>query len=372
MATRNEDGSHSNKNKMTLKLRLKQSPSPAPFTFDNLPPTPPPSSPPVSSSALPPPTSWLTARDMKIFGADPLNSTSEIGIVQCKDCAKPILCSAAAEHAGAVASSCSTIGRLLVLDNCKKYDFEKNGSKGKADDAKGKKRKGEDFDPNDPNAPKSKKAKAAAKVTKEPTMFPLAHCKSHSMGAKRAVKGRSKDYDELLLEWNRAHNPNWVEPVKRESKKERKEKRSERSASGNNGSWRSSPRGRVSTSASQPYRPMPDPGSSYEERLRTCRDLFAGALMKGGASSIGRRRRCPTRYRGWLKTARSSLMFFSAPVVKFTSFPSPSFESVGRYPTWVLVTATRWDVNNIYFSPISSTCESLSLLSAISFTAVVF
>jgi len=55
---------------------------------------------------------------MKIFGADPLKSTSEIGIVQCKDCAKPVLRSAITEHA----------------DNCKKYDFEKGGSKGKADD----------------------------------------------------------------------------------------------------------------------------------------------------------------------------------------------------------------------------------------------
>src|SRR6266478_195297 len=110
--------------------------------------------------------------------------------------------------------------------------------------AKGKKRKGDDIDPNDPNAPKSKKAKAAAKPTKgrfKGPFNPDRHCgvindknlpcsrsltcKSHSMGAKRAVQGRSKDYDELLLEWNRAHNPNWVEPVKRESKKERKEKK---------------------------------------------------------------------------------------------------------------------------------------------------
>lgn len=32
-------------------------------------------------------------------------------------------------------------------------------------------------------------------------------CKSHSMGAKRAVPGRSRPYDELLLEWQRIHNP---------------------------------------------------------------------------------------------------------------------------------------------------------------------
>jgi len=45
------------------------------------------------------------------------------------------------------------------------------------------------------------------------------------MGAKRAVQGRSRSYDELLLDWNRANNPNFVEPVKRETKAEKKEKR---------------------------------------------------------------------------------------------------------------------------------------------------
>jgi SAGA-associated factor 73 len=45
------------------------------------------------------------------------------------------------------------------------------------------------------------------------------------MGAKRAVEGRSRKYDELLLDWNRAHNPNFQEPVKRETKKEKKEKK---------------------------------------------------------------------------------------------------------------------------------------------------
>lgn len=50
-------------------------------------------------------------------------------------------------------------------------------------------------------------------------------CKSHAMGAKRAVQGRSRPYDELLLEWNRLNNPNFVEPVKRETKQERKERK---------------------------------------------------------------------------------------------------------------------------------------------------
>lgn len=35
-------------------------------------------------------------------------------------------------------------------------------------------------------------------------------CKSHSMGAKRNVQGRSKPYDELLFEWQKATNPAFV------------------------------------------------------------------------------------------------------------------------------------------------------------------
>ena len=42
-------------------------------------------------------------------------------------------------------------------------------------------------------------------------------CKSHSMSAKRAVQGRSRNYDDLLLQWQRANNPNFVEPVERET-----------------------------------------------------------------------------------------------------------------------------------------------------------
>lgn len=40
-------------------------------------------------------------------------------------------------------------------------------------------------------------------------------CKSHGMGPKRDVQGRSKPFDVLLLEWNRTNNPRWVEPKTR-------------------------------------------------------------------------------------------------------------------------------------------------------------
>ncbi|KAH9852192.1 SCA7-domain-containing protein [Lenzites betulinus] len=208
---------------MTLKLKPSSSPPASPFSWDISPHTP------VSRHSVEPPpsppTAWLTARDMKTFGAEPLEL--QVGIVKCKDCLKPILRSAASEHA----------------DNCAKIrSGGKKGIKGKlgadADpDKKGKKRKAED-ELEDPNAPKTKK-QARTRV-KGPVDYdkqcgvindkglPCSRsltCKSHSMGAKRSVQGRSKGYDELLLEWNRANNPNWVEPVKKESKAERKERK---------------------------------------------------------------------------------------------------------------------------------------------------
>lgn len=95
-----------------------------------------------------------------------------------------------------------------------------------------------------PDEPAKKKNKIAPKVTKGRMKGPLdldkqcgvindkgvpcsraLTCKSHSMGAKRAVEGRSRKYDDLLIEYQRANNPNFIEPAKRESKAEKKEKR---------------------------------------------------------------------------------------------------------------------------------------------------
>ncbi|KAH9479590.1 SAGA-associated factor 73 [Psilocybe cubensis] len=211
---------------MTLKLKPSSAPS-TPFSWD----IPSPSASSEAGVPLSPPTSWLPARDMKIFGARPLTSTSDIGLVKCGDCGKPILRSFILEHSDTCA---------LIRSGGKK------GAKGKAnaadgDDKKGgKKRKASPS----PDEPSKKKAKPATKVTKGRMKGPVDYdkqcgvindkgmpcsrsltCKSHAMGAKRAVQGRSRKYDELLLEWQRANNPNFVEPVKRETKAEKKEKR---------------------------------------------------------------------------------------------------------------------------------------------------
>lgn len=81
-------------------LRLKRpSHSPSPFSWQSLAP-PRYSTPPTEAQVaeLPsPPTSWLSARDMKIFGVEPLRS--DLGVVRCSDCDKPVLRSAISDHA---------------------------------------------------------------------------------------------------------------------------------------------------------------------------------------------------------------------------------------------------------------------------------
>ncbi|KAJ7355450.1 SCA7, zinc-binding domain-containing protein [Mycena albidolilacea] len=208
-----------------MPLKLKPSEPASPFSWDALPP----SSPPENPASLPsPPTSWLSARDMKLFGSQPLTSTSDIGLVKCKDCDKPILRSFIAEHA----VICATI-----------RSGGKKPAKGKVGLEGSKKRKASPS-PSDPSLPPKKKSKPTTKVTKGRMKGPVDYdqqcgvindknlpcsrsltCKSHSMGAKRAVEGRSRKYDDLLLDWQRAHNPNFVEPVKRETKAEKKEKK---------------------------------------------------------------------------------------------------------------------------------------------------
>ena len=78
---------------MTLKLKSEGNP-PSSFDWEILSP-----SPPQFSSLPSPPATWLSAKDMKLYGSRPLTSTSDIGIVRCKDCNKPVLRSFVSEHA---------------------------------------------------------------------------------------------------------------------------------------------------------------------------------------------------------------------------------------------------------------------------------
>ncbi|KAF8638931.1 hypothetical protein AX16_010406 [Volvariella volvacea WC 439] len=231
---------------MTLKLKPITK-SPSPFSWDAFAPSPLLSEPLTLPS---PPTSWLPAREMKLFGARPLTSAADIGIARCKDCDKPFLRSFVSEHVGWY---CISSNRLCcsysLSDNCELIrSGGKRGLKAKhvseSEDRKGGKKRKASPSPSDPSTHPKKKVKPATKVTKGRTKGPVDYdrqcgvindkglpcsrsltCKSHSMGAKRAVGGRSRPYDELLLEWQRANNPNFVEPVKKISKAEKKEQK---------------------------------------------------------------------------------------------------------------------------------------------------
>ena len=83
---------------MTILLKKLQSPTPILTDWDNA-AADPADAPPVQISSLPsPPTAWLSARDMKVFGSTPLKE--QIGIVRCKQCDRPVLRSAFADHHG--------------------------------------------------------------------------------------------------------------------------------------------------------------------------------------------------------------------------------------------------------------------------------
>ncbi|KAK2463715.1 hypothetical protein APHAL10511_004466 [Amanita phalloides] len=183
----------------------------------------------VDNAPLPsPPTAWLPAQDMKLYGSQPLTSVSDIGLVKCKECEKTILRTCMVDHI----DKCATIRAGSKKGSKSRFDTE---------DAKtGLKKRRASPSPDDPPKKKAKPTKVTKGRMRGPVdldkqcgvindkNLPCSRsltCKSHSMGAKRAVQGRSKPYDELLLEWQRANNPNFVEPVKRETKAEKKEKR---------------------------------------------------------------------------------------------------------------------------------------------------
>ena len=87
---------------MTLKLKPVSNPS-SPFSWNV------PSPPPSTLQDVLSPTAWLPAKDMKLYGARPLTSTSDVGVFKCKECAKPVLRSCIAEHIGVLSPEISTL-----------------------------------------------------------------------------------------------------------------------------------------------------------------------------------------------------------------------------------------------------------------------
>lgn len=55
-------------------------------------------------------------------------------------------------------------------------------------------------------------------------------CKTHSMGAKRSVPGRSRPYDELLLDWQKANNPAFLAKLERREEEKARQMEQRRAA----------------------------------------------------------------------------------------------------------------------------------------------
>ncbi|CAO1632020.1 unnamed protein product [Parajaminaea phylloscopi] len=104
--------------------------------------------------------------------------------------------------------------RALEVEERRKQRLEKKARKEReAAESKGRRRKGQPLDVN--------RQCGVINDNGLPCMRSLT-CKTHSMGAKRSVPGRSKSYDELLLEWQKANNPAFL--AKLEKKEEERAK----------------------------------------------------------------------------------------------------------------------------------------------------
>ena len=150
-------------------------------------------------------------RDVTEFGMFPLDD--DVDVVECVQCHKPILREAYPYHQ----ENCTMArdiqsGRLpqTVLQDTKgqAMDIDMDG----APDAK-----------DAPDTPRrkhfgGKKNRGPINLDRQCGVinnkgFPCSRsltCKSHSMGAKRNVPGRSQPYDTLLFEWQKATNPAFV------------------------------------------------------------------------------------------------------------------------------------------------------------------
>ncbi|ORX39441.1 SCA7, zinc-binding domain-domain-containing protein [Kockovaella imperatae] len=245
---------------MTLSLKPRE--SLPPFTFSTA------SSPSNVSSAPRPPADFIPERDMNLFGAYPQAGSSESGrgLVVCPRCDKAVLELALGDHK----RICSHILDGTPLTIKKSIKRARRASDLSSSESPSKKRaKLPVSDDEDDEAPlvkgvkkvqmkkiQKEQAKLERKAAKEREKIAVAErkrmrgngpvdldrqcgvindknlpcsrsltCKTHTVGAKRAVEGRSRSYDDLYLEWQRNNNPNFKEPA---PKKEREARRAEK------------------------------------------------------------------------------------------------------------------------------------------------
>ncbi|KAK4685692.1 hypothetical protein P7C73_g4450, partial [Tremellales sp. Uapishka_1] len=254
---------------MTLKLKDVSSPPSAPFTFSTA------SSPAEATSSTSPPrppADFLPERDMHMFGSNTLSGGDEKGrgLVRCKRCNKTVMEWAAGEHRRLCNHVLDgvplTVKRGIKVDNgmgtgkkrrASDLSMTSNASPSKKKAKLPHLANGDESDDDDDlmrgvgvgghrketkkmqkereklekkeakereklEAAERKRLRAACPINLDrqcgvindkglPCSRSLT-CKTHTVGAKRAVQDRTRSYDSLYLDWQRANNPNFKEP----------------------------------------------------------------------------------------------------------------------------------------------------------------
>lgn len=148
-------------------------------------------------------------RDVSEFGPFPLDD--DIEVVACAHCQKPVLREAYAYHqancamaraiqAGSLSPSVLRDTKLQPMDVDEGQEPKEAPDTPRRKNVGGKKNRGPINLDRQCGVINNKGLPCSRSLT----------CKSHSMGAKRNVPGRSQPYDTLLFEWQKATNPAFV------------------------------------------------------------------------------------------------------------------------------------------------------------------
>ncbi|WFD04164.1 SAGA complex subunit Sgf73 [Malassezia obtusa] len=154
----------------------------------------------------------IDERDVTEFG--PFSLDDDVDVVECEHCQKPILREAYAYHqANCAMARDIQAGRLpaAVLQDTKvqPMDVEPDAPAAEAKDAPDTPRR-KHFGGKKNRGPINLDRQCGVINNKGLPCSRSLTCKSHSMGAKRNVPGRSQPYDTLLFEWQKATNPAFV------------------------------------------------------------------------------------------------------------------------------------------------------------------
>ncbi|WVN89972.1 uncharacterized protein L203_105202 [Cryptococcus depauperatus CBS 7841] len=254
-----------------MPLILKPTSPREPFTF-SLSRSPTPES--QNAEAPRPPADFLPEKDMYMFGAHPISGERELGrgLVKCGRCRKTGMEWAAGEHRrvcnhvldgaplvakkGTKAGKTETKKRLASEDTSASpqkrsrlpspssstmYDKYKGLKKSEIkklqkDKVRAEKKEAKERERMEIAERKRQRANNPINLDKQCGVIndkdlPCARsltCKTHTVGAKRAVQGRTRSYDELYLDWQREHNPNFKEPANKKDKLEKKKEKKKR------------------------------------------------------------------------------------------------------------------------------------------------